>query len=355
MAHSKKVVQVLRVLTFAAQKPVMIWRKGKRQSLLASLVTLVLACPSALWSASSLLCGQEAPPRLSRAGRIGVVSLNLHEVEDNNLILGNLRQAGDLDRVDLMLLQEVIRSARDKPGVADRMAQSLGMHIFFAPSFVWRKGSVQGLAILSRYPILEPHVIPLPQFNLRWKSRHRIALAAVVETPAGRIHVYDVHLDTRLNLNQRLKQLRPVVAEASGARGAVLVGGDFNTNPFGWFQHTIPLLLGAHQPVGVQQYLARSGFESAFPRGTVTSRWLWMQLDWIFVRDLRVRSVSNRATGFSDHHAIYGCLDLPPEGTPEASPALEHPQQIHHDPPNKPAQGVDRTYLPLNIIEGRIR
>lgn len=304
---------MLRVFKPAAQKAAVIWREGKRRGLLASLVALELVWPFALWLGSSLPCGEESLARLSRGVRIDVLSLNLHEVEDNNLILENFRQAGDLDRIDLVLLQEVISPSGNKPGVADRLAQSLGMQVFFAPAFGWRKGSVQGLAILSRYPILEPHVIPLPQFNLGWRSRHRIALAAMIATPAGGIHVYNVHLDTRLNLNQRLEQLRPVVVEASRVKGAVLVGGDFNTNPFGWFQHTIPLLPARDQRIGMQRYLARSGFESVFVRRTVTSRWLRMQLDWIFVRDLRVHSTSNRAIRFSDHHAIYSCLDLPSE------------------------------------------
>ncbi len=332
-------------------------KRGKQlraKNLRAPLCALLLLCPSALWSASSLPCGEESPAGSTRSGRIGVLSVNLHEVEDSNLILGNLRQAGDLDRADLILLQEVIRPGRDRPGVADRMAESLGMQVFFAPAFGWHKGSVQGLAILSRYPILERHVISLPEFNLRWRSRHRIALGALVETPAGRIYVYNVHLDTRLNLDQRLLQLRPVVAEASRAEGPVLVGGDFNTNPFGWFQHTIPLLFGPGQPVGVQQYMNGLGFKSAFPRKTVTSRWLRMQLDWIFLRGLRVESAADRPMKFSDHYAIYGCLDLPPGGTPQ-HPALEEPQQIHHDQANKPAEGSYRTYLAFDVIERWIR
>ncbi len=306
------------------QKAVVIWRKRKRKGPPASLVALLLVFPPALCSAGTVACREEFPAPPPRACGIGIVSLNLHEVQDSDVILGNLRRVGDLSSASLILLQEVVHPGGGKLGVADRLAQSLDMQVFFAPAFNWRKGSVQGLAILSRYPILERRVLQLPQFNLRWRSRHRIALRAVVDTPPGRIRIYNVHLDTRLNLDQRIVQLTPVVEDASTAEGAIIVAGDFNTNPYRWLQHTIPLLFGPDQPSGIQQYLARFGFESAFPRKTITSRWLRMQLDWIFLRGLLVESVAYRPMKFSDHYAIYSRLDLPLRETPR-HPPLEGP------------------------------
>ncbi len=266
----------------------------------------------------SACCPQNALGDVRVDCKLRVLSLNLHGVRDSNAILRALREAGAFDQADLMLFQEVGLPLGSQPAVVDRLAQSLGMQAFFASTFSLRNGDREGLAVLSRYPIVERRVISLRRYNLRWKSRIRIALALEVDTPAGRIRVYNLHLDTRLNLKDRLAQLKPVAEEAAAAPEPVLVGGDFNTNPYRWFQHTLPLLVAPDQGSGVVKYMKRLGFSSVLPRKTPTSDWLRMQLDWIFLRDLRADRVDVRPIKFSDHHVLYACL-VPASKAEEAS------------------------------------
>ncbi len=283
------------------------------------LALMSLICFPALFSRSAH--GQTSLNPAEAKCAISALSLNLHGTRDGQAILASLREASGFEPADLMLFQEVVRPRQGGAGAVDQLAQTLGMQLSFAPGFKLRNGDLQGLAVLSRYPILETRVIPLQYHNLLWKSRRRVALAVVVQTPAGHLLVYNLHLDTRVNLKARLEQLRPIAEEAATDPGPVLVGGDFNTNPFRWGAHTLPLLLAPDQGAGVLRLMEALGYRSAFPRRTPTSRWLRMQLDWLFLRNLQAGTTAIQPISFSDHHALYACLQpvLAPKGARPAS------------------------------------
>jgi endonuclease/exonuclease/phosphatase family metal-dependent hydrolase len=255
---------------------------------------------------TSLLAQQSAAASCTMTA----LSLNLHGTRDPEAILTALREVS-LERADLMLFQEVVRPRPDESGAVDQVAQELGMHVAYAPGFALRDGEEEGLAVLSRYPIVESRVIPLLHNDLLWKSRKRVALAVTVHAPSGELRVYNVHLDTRVNLKTRLDQLRPIAEEASSRTGPVLVGGDLNTNPYRWVAHTLPFLVAPDQGAGVLRYMNKLGYASAFPRKTPTSRWFRMQLDWIFTKNLDSGRVAVQPISFSDHHALCACLSLP--------------------------------------------
>jgi endonuclease/exonuclease/phosphatase family metal-dependent hydrolase len=182
------------------------------------------------------------------------------------------------------------------------------MQIAFAPAFELGSGEQEGLAVLSRYPIVETRAIPLHHNDLLWKSRRRVALAVTLQIPRGQLRIYNLHLDTRVNLKTRLEQLRPIVEEAAAAPGPVLVGGDLNTNPYRWVEHTLPVVVAPDQGTGVLRYMNELGYASAFPRKTPTSRWFRMQLDWLFLRNLEAGPVAIQPIFFSDHRALRACL-----------------------------------------------
>ncbi len=257
---------------------------------------------------------QQLSPAAGTKCLISALSLNLHEVQDSRAILTALRGANDLERADVMLFQEAVRPSPGKRGALDDVAEALRLNIAFAPEFEHRNGNVEGLAVLSRYPILETRVIPLQHNDLFWKSRRRVALAVTLQTPAGALRVYNLHLDTRVNLKARLEQLRPIAEEAAAARGPVLLGGDLNTNPYRWVGHTLPMLVAHDQGAGVLQYMKALGYDSVFPRRTATSRWFGMQLDWLFLRDLEAGPATIKPISFSDHRALSACLQLRSNG-----------------------------------------
>src|SRR5438876_12403261 len=69
----------------------------------------------------------------------------------------------------------------------------------------------QRLAIVSRYPVMNVQIKRLKACDLRFRSRNRFVMAATVRTPWGDVRVWNVHLDTRINPQERLDQLRPVI------------------------------------------------------------------------------------------------------------------------------------------------
>ena len=240
---------------------------------------------------------------------LSALSLNLHGSRDGHAIVTALREAGSFERADVMLFQEVVRP-REGGGAVDDVARVLDMQVAYARGFVLRSGEQEGLAVLSRYPIVETRVIALQHNDLLWKSRRRVALAVTLQTRAGKLRVYNLHLDTRVNLKARLEQLRPIAEEAAAVPGPVLVGGDLNTNPYRWVEHTLPLVVAPDQGVGVLRYMNELGYTSVFPRKTPTSRWFRMQLDWLFLRNLETGASAIQPIFFSDHHALCACLRL---------------------------------------------
>lgn len=283
-------------------------RLSMRSFLFATLLSLLY---SAVLSLSAY--GEPSPSQqIAAKCTISVLSLNLHGTRDSQAILTALGEAGGFDRADVMLFQEVVRPREGEVGAVDDIARVLGMQIAYAPGFELRSGEQEGLAVLSRHPIVETRVIALQRNDLLWRSRRRVALAVTVQTPAGQLRIYNVHLDTRVNLKARLEQLRPVAEEAAAYLGPVLVGGDLNTNPYRWVGHTLPVVGAPDQGAGVLRYMNALGYASAFPRKTPTSRWFRMQLDWLFLRNLDAGPVAIRPISFSDHHALRACLQFAP-------------------------------------------
>lgn len=240
-----------------------------------------------------------APPESS----LTVVSLNLALREDVDQIAAELSAAGIAQTADVLLLQEVLHR---KPfdDIAVQLGEHLGFESVYREAFAIDDDRSSGLAVLSRYPLRDPHVLNLRRFDLGFRSRNRIALGTWVETSAGPVHVVNVHLDTRLNLRPRLEQLESVARHAESLGGPAIVGGDFNTNNNRWLFSTIPLPFMSRQGAGLKRYMESLGFRSAFENGRPTHDALGMQLDWVFLRGLDARAGSIRPMQVSDHHAL---------------------------------------------------
>jgi len=253
-----------------------------------------------VWPALIGRAGQ-APDAAAAAGDLTVVSLNLALREDVDVIVSELDTAGALG-ADVLLLQEV--PAREgRPDVATTLAGRLGLQAAYREAFRLDDDRAFGQATLSRYPIVDTRVIELKQFDFTFRDKHRMALSATLATPNGLVRTYNMHLDTRINLPDRLEQIAPVVEDVSAADGPVIIGGDFNTNNHRWFFHTIPLPWLHRQGRGLERYMATLGFESAFD-GTPTHDALRMRLDWVFLKGLHAATASIRPLDMSDHHAL---------------------------------------------------
>lgn len=142
---------------------------------------------------------------------------------------------------DIVGLEEVLRLVPDggEPGPgtdqASEIAEGLGYEIAFGRASDYGGGLAFGNALLSRFPILEQAVDPLPDLD---SGETRSLLSARVETPAGVLPVFVTHLNWKLHHGRvRIRQVRYIV-ERIFERAPVdesclppVLMGDFNAEP----------------------------------------------------------------------------------------------------------------------------
>jgi len=248
-----------------------------------------------------------AEPVVSGPG-LSVLTLNMAKQTGMQKILGEFRASPALANADILLLQEVKQDDGARQCAAEQLAAGLGLHVAYSPATTGITD--QGLAILSRYPLRDVRVQPLKRFDLRYRSRTRIALAATADSPWGPVRIFNAHLDTRLNIADRLAQLQSVVQAQGEFHGPTIVGGDFNSNWFYWLDHVVPLP-GRSQARGVENYMVSNGFRTALPENETTFDYLGMHLDWIWLRGLESQAYRVYPLEFSDHHAVWTRVVFP--------------------------------------------
>lgn len=140
---------------------------------------------------------------------------------------------------DVIGLQEV-RPLDGRGGhtTADVLAGALGMACRYEVALTWEDGTFrsipggqEGLALLSRHPVLEHRVTRLSDAR---PTEARILLSAHIDAPAGRFWCHTTHLHYRLD--DGLARERQVVAIDEVVRGIdsdrpQLLCGDFNASP----------------------------------------------------------------------------------------------------------------------------
>jgi endonuclease/exonuclease/phosphatase family metal-dependent hydrolase len=193
--------------------------------------------------------------------------------------------------------------------VAERLAGRLGYFVAFSPAAPGVYD--QGLALVSRYPITGTAIQRLKACNLRFHCRQRFALSANIRTPWGDVRVWNAHLDTRINSQERTEQLQPVLDAAARHSGPRLIGGDFNTNDWRWLGNVIPVPGGPLHGQAVRQVMQRNGFATPFANSITTFPVFHRHLDWIYVRDLKPLGSSVEPAPFSDHNAIWARFLIP--------------------------------------------
>jgi endonuclease/exonuclease/phosphatase family metal-dependent hydrolase len=243
--------------------------------------------------------------------RLIIVSLNMHGELDSGKVLGEFNRYERIRHADILLLQEVEGDQGKCREFAGGLSRSMSLPFVHMPEEALSTGSGDGLVVISRFRLKETAMIPLMRFDLVVRSRHRIALAQTVETPLGDIRLFNLHLDSRINPEQRLEQLSAVLAAADPGSGPVIIGGDFNTGDFRWIAHVLPIPEKRNQRDALLKRMAESGFQTPFESTGPTYDQLGMQLDWIFFRKLRSLAAGTQPIDFSDHRAIWTEIGLP--------------------------------------------
>jgi endonuclease/exonuclease/phosphatase family metal-dependent hydrolase len=233
---------------------------------------------------------------------ITITSLNLAKETDIDRIVRELKDAERVGASDIFMFQEVARLSESET-VATAVAKRLGYSFAEVPSPP--KVAPQGIAVLSRFPLANIETTPLKAFNLKFHSRTRYALSAAAQTPIGRLRVWTLHLDTRINPSERLEQLSPVLRKLSANDGSAIVGGDFNTTRFNWFMNVMPTVGSSSHGRTVRMAFEQIGFQSPFSDDQVTFPFMKQHLDWFFVNHVGVDAAGVVPIPFSDHYAVW--------------------------------------------------
>lgn len=249
---------------------------------------------------------------------ITVASLNLAMKTDVSAIATQIRALPDVHHADVLLFQEVM--FQNGRSVAEPVAKQLGLHLVTAAPD--GRNSRSGLAVLSRFPLVDQRIHRLKPQNLVFRSRSRISLAVTVLAPFGPVRIIDTHLDTRINPAERLAQLAPALDDASCFHGPSIIGGDFNTNDMQWVSNVVPVPFPGWQGERVRALMASRGFQTPFTTRQATFDHLGMQLDWIYAAGLRAQASGVVPCELSDHHAVWARLS-PASGS---APRTEHSQ-----------------------------
>lgn len=261
-------------------------------------------------------------PELPR--QLRVVTFNLHMEPGAKIVPGILGDPALRD-ADLIFFEEV---HRDGVGcsTACAVARKLGYYAVYAPGHVNGNGD-DGVAIVSRAPITSSQVIELPFYNVHFNGGRRIALAATIELAGKPVTVYAVHLENRLGVHDRRVQMTPVLDHARQQATPVIIAGDFNTSPFTWIAHVIPIPTGT-QDDRFEELVRSKGFATPLAHSGPTHHHLWMKLDGIYTRGFTTEAFATaKAHDVSDHLALWAVMTEtePPAGSPRVVPPSAGP------------------------------
>jgi endonuclease/exonuclease/phosphatase family metal-dependent hydrolase len=238
------------------------------------------------------------------AATLDVMSYNMHWAGPSGSGLDEVAEIVAASGADLVGLQEVRRFAREQKGgdyhCQDQPALLAGMlrrltgdpwEWAFAPNSegqqsrkhclsVTSEPRAEGVAILSRYPIVERRAHDLP---------HARGLAeARVRAPGGDLTIYSVHLHSTSQA-KRMDQVHRILELLGQQGGVVFLTGDLNGQPD---SEEVRTLLTA----------TRDSFAEA-GQGRARSR--QGRVDYVLVRgDVRVRSAEVIQRTVSDHRPV---------------------------------------------------
>ena len=230
-------------------------------------------------------------------------------------------------RPDLIGLQEV--HAPDPTGVgsqAHELARLAGGYdVIYAAGRTTPSGRSEGVAILSRHPVVDREVCPLTQDADDTKDRFgpRVVLRALVDTPDGRVDAFVTHLS--LSPRARLRSVKEILAFASrgrarlSGRGAILMG-DLNAEPD---EPTIGVLTGGGGQSGDGWLDAWASAHGADARGgTWPAIAPYRRIDYILAQPSGGWTVHacRRAMTASDHLGLLARI----EPTGSRSTPLDH-------------------------------
>ena len=270
--------------------------------------------PGGPWVDASTITGTFAPefgpapaPRAANC-TLRIATWNLHTAPDPDDLVTQILASQQIASADVMFTQEIEAHPNELGSRAQRLAGGLGMTWVYAPSRVEGNGT-HGIAILSRYPLDAVEIRALPFVERPISDVHRIALGADVIVGPDRIHVVDVHLDTRLSAEDRIRQMHAAVNDAGED---MIVGGDLNSQPWPWIDGVVPITstdaaIGQTHARILDDYMSQNRFVGAVPPDTETMRIpvFSMRLDNLYARTFPIAASGVEHVDGSDHWPVW--------------------------------------------------
>lgn len=238
-----------------------------------------------------------------------VVTYNVQYGPAPEAIAAAILGAPALRGADVFLVQEIEAYPAEAGSRAAQLAGLLGLGYVYVPARQVQDGT-HGLAILSAFPLQNVQRMMLPDAG---KGHPRIAMQAEVVVGDRRLHLINLHLDTKLNTAERLAHLRPAVIDAPQT---TLVAGDFNTCWVEWVGGELPVLSSSSasdQAPVVDSYMRALGFATPTAGSGPTEHMLGfeLRLDSMYPRGLEVTFGGVEHVGPSDHWPMWMDVTLP--------------------------------------------
>jgi len=229
------------------------------------------------------------------------VSYNIKFAEDIGGAVQDLRALAKTTPIDLLLLQEM------DPAGTEAIADSLGYHFVYFPASIHPyHDELFGNAVLSKWPIVDSGLIPLPHEGT-FSGTRRVAVVADIQIDGNPLRAISVHTATMLTSRSgRLEQAEVVVDSVSTVPGPIIVAGDFNTV----VEDDVRELRRIFRDAGYRHARLPDG---STIRGTSSDLLSGPEvLDHIFYRGLQLRTTGiQREADSSDHYPVWASFDSP--------------------------------------------
>jgi len=252
------------------------------------------------------------PVPITSGTQFRVVSFNVEMGARLDVVASEILGNPAISDAPLFLIQEQESYPDEGSTRARRLAQQLDLGYVYVPGRVKKTGT-HGLSLMSQFPIENVEVMALP---LTDGGQQRIAICADIVIGETRLHVVNLHLETHINITDRILHMRPAIIDLPER---VIVAGDVNTNPYLWEEGSVPLvptaqIVDTDQAPLLDDYMRALGFATPTADVGPTERMLGVEsrLDAIYTRGLVVSTGHvDRTVGGSDHWPIWVDVTLP--------------------------------------------
>jgi endonuclease/exonuclease/phosphatase family metal-dependent hydrolase len=193
--------------------------------------SLFISVLAALILITPMAGGAQVPGRVLR-----VLTYNIHHGEgtDGKIDLERIAKIIQAEKPDLVALQEVDQRTKRSGGVdqAGRLAELTGMHGTFGKAMDFQ-GGAYGVATLSRWPLQDPRVHPLPA-PAGVEPRVLLEVGVNLHGDAQAMRFFVTHVDHKSDPAHRAEQvakIRELVSPASSPAVPAVLAGDLNATP----------------------------------------------------------------------------------------------------------------------------